>query len=147
MIVPPTPPQPVTAPSGRFLNLSHHPGAAWSVEQQAAALALGWQIVDLSFPDVDPNVDEAEVAVLTQTLLAQVPADITHAMVQGEFTLSFALVARLQQRGIRCWAATTRRVAETQPDGSRTSRFVFVRFRAYPNLADSGGSTRSGDNV
>jgi hypothetical protein len=45
------------------------------------------------------------------------------------------LVNELESRGIACYAATTRRIAEvsTLPDGAveRKSRFEFVQFRRY----------------
>jgi CRISPR-associated protein Csx16 len=52
-------------------------------------------------------------------------------MVQGEFTLAHALVRRLQQKGIVCLAATTRREVVEQSAGIKTTRFEFVRFREY----------------
>ena len=53
---------------------------------------------------------------------------------QGEFTLTCTLVRCLQGRGVTCWAATTRRDVEDGPDGTKVSRFHFVRLRRYPPL-------------
>lgn len=57
------------------------------------------------------------------------------AMVQGEFTLAFHLVRELEAQGVPCYAATTRRVAETAAlaDGTveKKARFEFVQFRRY----------------
>jgi CRISPR-associated protein Csx16 len=52
-------------------------------------------------------------------------------MVQGEFTLPHALVRKLQQIGVVCVAATTRREVVEQTGGTKTTRFDFVRFREY----------------
>ena len=64
------------------------------------------------------------------------PLDTREAMVQGEFTLAFTLVRRLQRRGIICLAATTKRVVEMLDDGSTLRKFVFVRFRPYEAPSD-----------
>ena len=58
-------------------------------------------------------------------------AGATHAMVQGEFRLAHALVRKLQQIGIVCVAATTHREVVEQSEGTKTTRFNFVRFREY----------------
>jgi hypothetical protein len=52
-------------------------------------------------------------------------------MVQGEFTLAYALVRELQKRGIVCLAATTGREVLEDSERVKTSRFEFVRFREY----------------
>lgn len=64
--------------------------------------------------------------------VAKVPSETSHALVQGEFTLTIELVRRLQARGITCLAATSKRDVEEGADGRRVSTFTFVRFRAYP---------------
>lgn len=42
-----------------LLNLSNHPSSLWCDEQKKAAETLFGEIVDLPFPQVDPNGDEA----------------------------------------------------------------------------------------
>lgn len=42
-----------------LLNLSNHPSSLWCDEQIKAAETLFGEIVDLPFPQVDPNGDEA----------------------------------------------------------------------------------------
>jgi CRISPR-associated protein Csx16 len=64
----------------------------------------------------------------------QLPPTSTHALVQGEFTLAFEIVRRLQERNITCLAATTKRHVEDSGEGRKTSTFRFVRFRSYPQL-------------
>ncbi|MBX6330150.1 MAG: hypothetical protein IRY89_16465 [Pseudolabrys sp.] len=63
---------------------------------------------------------------------AKVPPETSHALVQGEFTLTVELVRRLQSRGITCLAATSKRDVEEGSAGRRVATFTFVRFRAYP---------------
>jgi hypothetical protein len=119
---------------GIFLNISNHPSSGWSEAQTGAALALAERIVDIAFPNVPPAASLADVEKMALDLSVEVPAETSHALVQGEFTLAFELVRRLQARGIICLAATTERRTEVAPNGAKTSVFTFVQFRAYPEL-------------
>jgi CRISPR-associated protein Csx16 len=117
-----------------FVNLSNHPNESWSPAQREAALQLAPDIRDLPFPDVPPEAGLAEIAELADQVIAGFLAEFpgaTHAMVQGEFTLAHTLVRRLQQMGILCLAATTRREVVENGRGGKTSRFEFVRLREY----------------
>jgi CRISPR-associated protein Csx16 len=119
-----------------FVNLSNHPKSQWTAEQTDAASAFGkgTGIEDLCFPAVPPDADEARVGKIAEECIAQIPAGATHALVQGEFTLTMELVGRLQARGIVCFAATSAREVEEAEGGRRMSVFKFVRFRRYPQL-------------
>jgi hypothetical protein len=117
-----------------FVNLSNHPIAKWDETQTKAALAFAERIEDIAFPAVPPNADEKAIEALAEECLAQVPAETSHALVQGEFTLTVELVRRLQARSITCLAAASTRDVEEGSDGRRVSTFTFVRFRAYPEL-------------
>ena len=131
-----------------FLNLTIHPAAGWSPEQTAAAEALAAaladdpagaevRLVDRPFPRVDPGADAAQVDRLADDLIAELttaydPARlVVHVM--GEFTLTCALVARLQGLGVRTVASTTERIVTKDGDAT-TRRFAFRRFRDYPPL-------------
>jgi CRISPR-associated protein Csx16 len=117
-----------------FVNLSNHPSGEWDAAQRAAALALAPEIRDWRFPEVPPEAGRDEIAALADRLAEQIASQLpsaSHAMVQGEFTLAHALVRRLQQRGISCLAATTRREVLEDCGAVKTTRFEFVRFREY----------------
>ena len=117
-----------------FINLSSHPSGCWSEAQRQAALQLAPEIRDLPFPAVPPEAGTGEIQALAEDVVARLTTEApgtTHAMVQGEFTLAHALVRRLQQIGIVCLAATTRREVVEHSGGTRTTRFEFVRFREY----------------
>lgn len=117
-----------------FVNLSNHPSRCWSEAQKEAALKLAPEIRDWPFPSVPPEAAAAAIVDLADRLAAQLAAEVpgvTHAMVQGEFTLAHALVRKLQQRGIVCFAATTRREVVEDRGDTKTTRFTFVRFREY----------------
>jgi hypothetical protein len=119
---------------GVLINLTNHPKSAWEEAQQAAASALAECVQDLKFPAVPPDADEARVGEIAQACVAQIPAGATHALVQGEFTLTAELVRRLQARGIVCLAATSAREVDEAEAGRRTTVFKFARFRRYPQL-------------
>jgi CRISPR-associated protein Csx16 len=117
-----------------FVNISNHPSAGWGDEQRTAALALCDELLDLPFPQVDPRTGSRGVLELARSVLEQIPGGTTHAMVQGEFTLSFTLVRRLQRAGVICVAATTLRETVPVDEGRMIARFRFVRFRRYPGV-------------
>src|SRR5690606_3234682 len=121
----------------------NHRLAAWPAGQLEAARALGLgEPFDLTepFPQVPPcaTTDEVEEdARHFSALIASTGA--AGAFVAGEFTFCFALVVALQRVGVRCFSATTERVASAvgTTDGSieRRSVFRFVAWREYPPLA------------
>src|SRR5579875_585867 len=117
-----------------FVNLSNHPNANWEDAQREAALAFAERIEDIAFPEVPPDAGEPAIETLADKCAAQIPPGTSHALVQGEFTLTLALVKRLQERGIACLAATSKREVEVDDQGRRVSNFRFVRFRAYPEV-------------
>jgi hypothetical protein len=116
-----------------FLNLSNHPSVEWSADQRVAALALAEPITDLPFPAMPADADEAAIEQLADEHARRVPSGVSHALVQGEFTLTLGLVQRLQRRGIICLAATSERRTGIAADGRKLSELAFVRFRAYPS--------------
>ena len=114
-----------------LVNLSNHPHNGWGSAQRQAAFRLVDRIEDLAFPAVPPKASEDDVAALADACLATVPPGATHALVQGEFTLTFELVRRLQDRGIICLASAHKREEEGADAAARSSAFQFVRFRRY----------------
>jgi CRISPR-associated protein Csx16 len=117
-----------------FVNLSSHPTSDWSDAQREAALTLAPEIKDLPFPTVPPEAGIADIASRVEGVVARFKRDFpgaTHAMIQGEFTLAHALIRKLQQIGVVCLAATTRREVVAQAGDTKTTRFSFVQFREY----------------
>ncbi len=118
-----------------LVNFSNHLSQSWSEEQLAAAAQFG-EIVDIAFPNVPADADEAFVSALADKCCAEICAlGADAAMVQGEMSLAFSVAARLSARGITPLCACSERNCETAQadDGStvRRSVFKFVRFRKY----------------
>lgn len=117
-----------------FINLSNHPSSKWSEAQTEAANRYG-DIVDLPFPQVHPDGDEAYIANLVDEYVPKVlamgnPVELmVHVM--GEMTFTFAIVSKLMAAGATCVASTTERITCQHPDGRKESVFRFVRFRQY----------------
>ncbi len=124
-----------------FLNISNHPNAEWDEDQRSAALALGQPIRDLPFPEVPAEADETWIQRMADELAAAATALApAAALVQGEFTLTFALVDRLEKAGVPCYAASSPRLVEPldenagrmRPAAKSTRRsFRFTRLRRY----------------
>lgn len=118
-----------------FINFSNHPSKNWGEKQISESERYG-SIVDVPFPNVSAEADEAEVRALAQQVADRIikmsPAAV---MCQGEFTLTFAVVRRLQEAGITALSACSRRrVTETRmADGTakKEAIFEFVRYREY----------------
>ena len=118
-----------------FLNLSNHPSTDWSDKQKEATKELAPELIDLDFPWVDPEKTLAELEEHAKNIIErELPDGVSHAMVQGEFTMTTLLVKALQQKGIRCYAATTQRVTDNEGEGLQRSLFRFVQFRPYPEF-------------
>ncbi len=113
-----------------FLNISNHPSSSWAPQQLDAARRIAPEVRDLTFPHVDPLLDETSIGAMAGDILAKVPQRTGACMVQGEFTLTWNVVKGLQERGIPCYAATTRRKVRLE-GGRKISEFQFVRFRRF----------------
>ena len=118
-----------------FINYSNHPSCNWSSEQMTAAKEYGKEVVDIAFAQIDP---EANSEVISKTVESETAKLLDAAAgknatvhIMGEMTLTFALVKRLQARGIRCVASTTERCVRETAEGVKESIFKFVRFREY----------------
>jgi len=120
---------------GVLVNISNHPLDAWSDEQKDAARALAPELAEIPFPQVAPQTGIEKVEEMVKDVVSCLPKGTTHAMVQGEFTMTVALVRDLQARGIICVAATRERSGQGGEGESGVSTpFRFVGFRSYPVL-------------
>lgn len=117
-----------------LLNLSNHPSARWSDEQQAVARAAYGAVQDMPFPAVDPHWTRDQVEQLADMYLGDIlrmspwPTAV-HLM--GELTFCFALTRKLEAAGIPCVASTSERQVVDLGEGRKEAQFRFVRFRPY----------------
>ena len=117
-----------------LVNFSNHKLAAWKQPQVNAAHQLAERIVDVPFPDVNPQMDKWEIRQLAETCRQQIIAaggfgNEFIAMVQGEPSLCFHVIAMLVADGTPVVVSTTARIVRENPDGTKTSDFQFARFR------------------
>lgn len=120
-----------------FVNYSNHVSTRWSSAQLEAAKAYG-DVIDIPFAQVSPSATKAEVDALAveevQKILEVAPSVV---MVQGEMTLVYNVVRRLENEGIKCVAACTRRRTDEEVQKlaaaglTKEGMFEFMGFREY----------------
>lgn len=107
----------------------------WSIEQEQAAFKYG-PIIDMHFPNVDPNASEYEILELADEYYERVMAlSPDCVMCSGEFTLSYALISRFLKNGVKVVAACSERVVNEKTDKNgcahKETIFKFVKFREF----------------
>jgi hypothetical protein len=125
-------------PPPLFLNLSETPIEDWSNEQREATRALGCgEPAELlgGLPELDPDADEEATEQLARDLASRAVAQgAVGVCVDMDPSLTFALVAELQARGIKCFTPTTRKVTvEHEIDGvlRKKTELRFARWRPF----------------
>ena len=123
-----------------LINCSNHPSQLWAAAQKEAAKAYG-EILDMSFPQVDPCLSTEDIRPLVREYAEKIECLKADAVfLAGEFTFLFMLADKLLKDGVRVLCACSRRDTEefVRPDGSieKRSSFVFERFREYRHYAD-----------
>ena len=117
-----------------FINFSNHPYAQWMQTQKEAAEEYG-EVVDLPFPPVPPEATCGDISEMADEYVSRIMGMNPGAvMCQGEFTLAFAVVAKLKSLGVEVLAACSeRKVTETVESGITKKLIVyeFVQFRDY----------------
>lgn len=128
-----------------LINLSNHPSEKWTAEQINASAEFG-NIVDISFPLVDPKAGKSGIVSLASRYKEEVVSMISNSQhgrnavhIMGELTFCYTLVYLLQQAGITCLASTTERIV-TQIGNAKTAEFNFCRFREYPDMVTGNHS-------
>ena len=123
-----------------FINISNHPSSKWEVKQIDAALAIAnnGPIIDMIFPNIDPNMESSDVIDLAEdyfsnviNLISEYEADYVVFHIMGEMTFTYNLVKLLKENGYHCYASTTKRNVIEKEDGSKVSVFEFIKFREY----------------
>ena len=126
-----------------LINFTNHPSTEWPEVQLKSAGKYG-SVFDVQFPSVDPIAEPFEIEFMAEKfeielrrILAGENNKLSAVHIMGELTFCFALVSRLQMVGIICLASTTIRETIDYPDGSKTTKFGFVRFREYLQIHNS----------
>ncbi len=115
-----------------LLNLTNHPSANWPQKQKDVAINQYGEIVDLSFPQIDPHFTTNQVELLVEEYIIKIRKINPVAVhIMGEMTFTYRLVNRLKEIGIPCIASTTERKVTEDDNGNKTSQFKFVQFRSY----------------
>lgn len=119
-----------------LINFTNHPQKNWGYEQLSAAAQYGKAIADIPFPAVKPEMSEGEIAKLADEKVKEIMAYEPDAVLcQGEFSLTFAVVNRLKELGVKCITACSERVVSENTDEAgnkiRVSSYRFIRFREY----------------
>ena len=113
-----------------FVNFTNHPSIKWDEKQKMAALGYG-EIVDISFPMVEPLGDESYIDSLAETCLQQILLLRSQAVLcQGEFCLAFRVISRLREKGILVLAACSERKVREDAQKKEVI-FQFQQFRRY----------------
>ena len=119
-----------------LINLSNHPFPEWSERQKKEAWRLFGEVEDWHFPPIDPESTASEIEKLAEDYfqmlavrIASIPDVAIHLM--GEMTFSFALLKKLQESKIDCYASTANRNVNILASGEKVVRFDFVKFRKY----------------
>ena len=117
-----------------FINFSNHASTRWGVPQKQAAKKYG-EIVDMQFPNVDPEAISEEVHELARVCAEKIMEMKPECVLcQGEFCLSYQVIQKLKKAGIKVVAACSERKTEEKKIGNDTrkvSYFIFVQFREY----------------
>ena len=125
-----------------FINFSNHPSQKWSAKQIERALELvdNCPIIDIQFPDIDPEMTTNEVQDFASDyvdkildLLDDYECDncIVHIMGEMTFVFNFVDLVKAYYGNITCVASTTKRIVEEDTNGNKVSKFEFVDFRRY----------------
>lgn len=122
-----------------LINISNHGSDRWSQEQFAE-----WNnVIDIHFPNIDPNASTEEVEAKVDSYMDQIrnlinkqeigqPIDV---MLMGEFTFVSIMLLKLKASSwdVRMWFSTTKRevIEKVDKDGNvtKTAVFKFVRWR------------------
>jgi hypothetical protein len=114
-----------------LLNFSNHPFEKWEKLQQENALLSFQEVVDMSFPMINPSADDLEINLLVDNYFTEIKKLEPQAIhIMGELTFTYRMVSKLKNAGFPCIASTTKRNV-TEKDGAKVSIFEFVKFRDY----------------
>ncbi|KAA0259936.1 MAG: hypothetical protein EDM75_07390 [Chlorobiota bacterium] len=122
-----------------LINYTNHPSAKWTGDQAAAAFEKWSSVIDIPFPQVEPEWNEADVTACFDLFLSEVQGRLTSLgvaesdaefLIMGEFRYTFYAVRTLKERGHRVYAHAGKREVEVV-DNKSIYTFRFGRFVEY----------------
>ncbi len=117
-----------------LINLSNHPYSDWQEDQRKAAEVYG-TCIDMPFPQVDPDLEDKQMAELVDNYAKQIsPYTKTNRVtvhIMGEMCFTYRLIKKLSGMGIKCICSTTYRLVRDEGNGKRYVEFHFKKFRNY----------------
>ncbi len=133
-----------------LLNLTNHPSEKWGKDQTSAAKNQWGEIMDMAFPQIDPNSDESNIERMVSDTFGEIrtiipePSEKDAIHLMGEQTFCFALISRLLDAGYNVVASTTERQKVILEDGiTEQSVFTFKQFRTYRAVAEKPAASSS----
>ena len=115
---------------GFFVNLTNHPSKQWEEAELLAAQKYG-TIVDIPFPDVDPDGNENYIARLAGEYIEKIISLHPSAVLcQGEFCLVYSIVSYLKQKKTTVLSACSERTVIEEKQRKQVI-FRFRQFREY----------------
>ena len=110
----------------KLLVISNHPVAKWDDSPK-----MGWDVIDyIPFPNIPAAMPKEKVIDLADDLFSNIVREYPEhtVTIQGEFSLTCAVVSRLSLSGREVIFPTTERVT-VEKDGNKISTFTFVQWR------------------
>jgi len=121
-----------------LINLSNHPSDLWSRKQINSAVKKFYSVLDIPFPDINPKFSHKDIKILSEKYYKKIinilkkSKDAKNAVhIMGEMTFSFCLISMLLKSNVICVASTTKRITKELKNGTKYSKFNFVKFRRY----------------
>jgi hypothetical protein len=132
-----------------LINLSNHPSTKWDKSQLDAATQFG-EIRDISFPNISPDWDVAQVKELACDYFKQIKSmakgwkekPVIH--ISGEPVFCFLLIQMLLKEKFSCITSTTERIVR-EDGNTKTTIFEFKQFRKYEEMKKKSIIKRLGE--
>lgn len=126
-----------------LINFTNHPSEKWTADQKNSAIRLYGGVRDLPFPAVPANAGTPEIIAMAEGAIDKILAikeenidtETFAVMVQGEFTLTYAVVRRLLDRKIKAVSAVSERNVIEQVENGEVRKTIVFRFGGFREYA------------
>ncbi len=126
-----------------LINFTNHPSEKWTDDQKNSAIRLYGEVRDMPFPTVPTSAGTPEVISMANEIIEKILAikeespgtEAFAVMVQGEFTLTYAVVRRLLDRKIKTVSAVSERNVIEQIENGEVRKTVVFRFGGFREYA------------